>query len=979
MRAVLAAALVVVGCGSVDHTPPAPPPDAKILGLPDPDGAIDSGSALDAEESDAPAVGDARPDAAPDAAPDGPPAQAVFISEVMYHPVLEDDYEDQHEFVELHNRSEAEVDLGGWRLAGDVTFTFPAGATIPARGFTVVTKNRTALAAVPSYGLKVESLQGNYAGQLDNGKGELSIANAQGEVVEVVRYADRFPWPVAADGLGAGESSLPSHFLPIAQHRYRGVSLERVSYELPASVIANWVPSPLDGASPGRANSLGGTPPTIVETLQVAPSGRRGLIHANDEVMLSATFSAQGPLADIQVEYFVDNLERTDEPRAKVAMSRAAGEARLPAQPETSIVRYRIVGDRGQGPEVISPRPSDPFGWHAYYVSPPINAPQPPYQLFIKSTDWGQLWTNIDFGDQNDRRVIPELIGDQLVRCRIRESWDARVPAVFVYEGVVYDVRVRYQGSRFQRRNGRAIDLTRTSFKPPPVPMMGNDPAVPYLEALSWNVNFPRYKRFADGRDSIILNKLNQSCPGLDASIGEQLYAAAGLPSSRTQYHRLYVNGGYYAYVMDLENPSENLLARYTPRGTRVGDLFKASGNDGSSEEGPWGRADEQPLPTSCVGRTTSYDPLTRYAYTYERKTWDWKDATDIKLLIEGLEAARVASHLDDDDAANDDIAPLRAFLGKTFDIDKTLTYLAIRNWAEPWDDYFHNHFLYKDAQGRWSYIPWDLDREFGEEYSWNTHRSFFLGEKGDRDSRRGHWNRLKDAFMRAYRGELLARLEKLSAEPLATDPQRGVLTAARWRSMVESAAARFEPAEAMASPVQNICDFAKEKANLLKFAEERNVELADVLSCASRSCGLTAEYFNGASFDPANRVFTRTDRAIGFRWGSTRPTPTFPSDLWQVRWTGRINPPGPGFYTFHTSTEGGVRLWVGGFLVIDNWNDLPLHEDSSVTVPLFLATSFDVRLEYIGGGSGAGITLSWSGPGITKQFLGGRYLTPAP
>ena len=116
---------------------------------------------------------------------------------------------------------------------------------------------------------------------------------------------------------------------------------------------------------------------------------------------------------------------------------------------------------------MLSPRPSDPHPWHAYFVSPPITASQPPYQLFVKATDWGQLWTNVNFSDTNDRRVVPESIGGTTVRCLPRASWDGRVPAVFVTDGVVYDVRVRYQGSRWNRPNGNEIDLGRTTHQPP--------------------------------------------------------------------------------------------------------------------------------------------------------------------------------------------------------------------------------------------------------------------------------------------------------------------------------------------------------------------------------------------------------------------------------------------------------------------------------------------------------------------------------
>ena len=48
----------------------------------------------------------------------------VVINEVHYHPVTENDGE---EFVELYNRGTNAVNLEGWRLAGGISYTFPAG------------------------------------------------------------------------------------------------------------------------------------------------------------------------------------------------------------------------------------------------------------------------------------------------------------------------------------------------------------------------------------------------------------------------------------------------------------------------------------------------------------------------------------------------------------------------------------------------------------------------------------------------------------------------------------------------------------------------------------------------------------------------------------------------------------------------------------------------------------------------------------
>ena len=62
----------------------------------------------------------------------------VVISEIMYHPVelpafnpdgspVLDLSDDVHEYVEFHNSGTATANLSGWRLAGGISFTFPAG------------------------------------------------------------------------------------------------------------------------------------------------------------------------------------------------------------------------------------------------------------------------------------------------------------------------------------------------------------------------------------------------------------------------------------------------------------------------------------------------------------------------------------------------------------------------------------------------------------------------------------------------------------------------------------------------------------------------------------------------------------------------------------------------------------------------------------------------------------------------------------
>jgi hypothetical protein len=91
-----------------------------------------------------------------------PRLAAVVINEVMYHPISEDDND---EYVELYNRSGSAVDLGGWRLQGGISFTFPSNTVIAAGGYVVVAENLTnLLAKYPQ--LNSTNTFGNFSGKL---------------------------------------------------------------------------------------------------------------------------------------------------------------------------------------------------------------------------------------------------------------------------------------------------------------------------------------------------------------------------------------------------------------------------------------------------------------------------------------------------------------------------------------------------------------------------------------------------------------------------------------------------------------------------------------------------------------------------------------------------------------------------------------------------------------------------------------------
>ena len=70
-------------------------------------------------------------------------------------------------------------------------------------------------------------------------------------------------------------------------------------------------------------------------------------------------------------------------------------------------------------------------------------------------------------------------------------------------------------------------------------------------------------------------------------------------------------------------------------------------------------------------------------------------------------------------------------------------------------------------------------------------------------------------------------------------------------------------------------------------------------------------------------RRWTRTDPTVDFVWGASgRPRQASRRTSFSVRWTGQVEAPSTGTYTFYTVSNDGVRLWVNGQQIINNWSD---------------------------------------------------------
>jgi endoglucanase len=138
---------------------------------------------------------------------------------------------------------------------------------------------------------------------------------------------------------------------------------------------------------------------------------------------------------------------------------------------------------------------------------------------------------------------------------------------------------------------------------------------------------------------------------------------------------------------------------------------------------------------------------------------------------------------------------------------------------------------------------------------------------------------------------------------------------------------------------------------------------------------GLRGDYYNSVNLTGAV-VFSRTDPTVNFDWGS-EPGPGLSSDNFSVRWAGQVQPAFTEAYTFYTVSDDGVRLWVNGTQVINNWTDHPATENSG-TITLTAGQLYDIRMEFYERSGGAVARLSWSSQSQPKQIIPASRLYPA-
>lgn len=219
---------------------------------------------------------------------------------------------------------------------------------------------------------------------------------------------------------------------------------------------------------------------------------------------------------------------------------------------------------------------------------------------------------------------------------------------------------------------------------------------------------------FIPGQKFQGVEKINLNGEHNDPSISRallswHLFRQAGVPGSRANHVRLYINGQYRGLYINVEHIDEEFVdLRF---GNNNGNLYKCL----------W--------PADLVYRGTDPD-----AYKFGN---DGRRAYELKINEETDDYSDLANFIGILNNATPDILPLE--LNRVFNINAYLKYLAVEILAGHWDAYSYNknnYYLYfNEGTRKFEFIPYDPDNTFGISWSdddWSERNIYDWSKHGE-------------------------------------------------------------------------------------------------------------------------------------------------------------------------------------------------------------------------------------------------------
>ncbi len=146
---------------------------------------------------------------------------------------------------------------------------------------------------------------------------------------------------------------------------------------------------------------------------------------------------------------------------------------------------------------------------------------------------------------------------------------------------------------------------------------------------------------------------------------------------------------------------------------------------------------------------------------------------------------------------------------------------------------------------------------------------------------------------------------------------------------------------------------------------------------------GVKADYFKGQTLSDDNLLISKLEKNIYFNWGNTAPATGVPTSNFSSRYNAKLLAPETGDYSIGVLHNDGVRVWLGGKLVINQWLDWDPNSDkcartatcdtasgiyrSSTKVHLEAGRYYDLKVEHYDKNGRAVLKLYWKKPSASE------------